>query len=241
MFRYGFNSSGHSVVKDNILRQTKLLEPTSIIGLNLGKNKLTNEAEQDYIKGLLVFAPLDCIKYFVVNISSPNTPNLRNLQNKKEFSNLIDKLIQVKTEHKIAKPLVIKISSDLNHGQLKDIANVINKYSKNDFHSKINGIIISNTTTERSENLKSDSKLVNEEGGLSGAPLKDKSTSTIKEMYKLTNGKIPIIGVGGVFDGKDAYEKIKAGASLVQIYTSLAYDGPPVVQKIKNELHHLLM
>lgn len=241
MFRYGFNSLGHSVVKDNILRQTKLLEPTSIIGLNLGKNKLTNEAEQDYIKGLLAFASLDCIKYFVVNISSPNTPNLRNLQNKKEFSNLIDKLIQIKTEHKIAKPLLIKISSDLNHGQLKDIANVINKYSKNDFHSKINGIIISNTTTERPENLKSDSKLVNEEGGLSGAPLKDKSTSTIKEMYKLTNGKIPIIGVGGVFDGKDAYEKIKAGASLVQIYTSLAYDGPPVVQKIKNELHDLLM
>ena len=121
----------------------------------------------------------------------------------------------------------------------KDIAQVVMKRTKGRY--RVDGMIVSNTTIQRPASLKSDENLVKENGGLSGRPLADLATQTIKDMYKLTGGKIPIIGVGGIFTGQDAYEKIKAGASLVQLYTSLAIEGPPIVNKIKRELEECIM
>lgn len=120
----------------------------------------------------------------------------------------------------------------------KDIAQVVMKRKKGRY--RVDGLIVCNTTIQRPPTLKSDENLVKEVGGLSGRPLTELSTQTISDMYKLTGGKIPIIGVGGVFTGKDAYDKIKAGASLVQLYTSLAFEGPPIVNKIKRELEECL-
>lgn len=219
--RYGFNSSGHDSVKLNIERQT--LSDKVIVGVNLGKNKWTQNANEDYVKGILKFCDLPSVHYFVINISSPNTPNLRDLQNKNELKDLIAKVVEIKQRMKICKPFLIKIAPDLNDTQLKDIADVINMSSKT--NRGIDGLIISNTTIDRPQTLLSNQQLIQESGGLSGAPLKSHSTEVIRKMYKLTNGKIPIVGVGGIFSGEDAYQKLKAGASLVQIYTSLTYEA----------------
>lgn len=176
--------------------------------------------------------------YFVINISSPNTPGLRSLQKKEGFEKLINEILEEKKTLKLMKPLLIKIDPDLNDEDKKNIARILLKHKDKNF--KIDGIIISNTTISRPKTLQCEADLINEVGGLSGAPLRDLATRTIKEMYNLTNGQIPIIGVGGIFTGADAFEKVKAGASLVQIYTSLTYEGPTVVKKIKHEFAELL-
>ena len=236
--RYGFNSSGHEVVKNNIENASQF-EPKVKIGLNLGKNKWTEDATEDYIKGILKFADIERIDYLVINISSPNTPNLRQLQNKSQLNDLIGRVVKVENEVNLKKPLLVKIAPDLNDNQLRDVAEVVNKFASNQSKRGIDGLIVSNTTVERTD-LKSDDNMIAETGGLSGLPLRDKSTDLIRKMYKLTNGKLPIIGVGGVFSGQDAYRKIKAGASLVQVYTALTYEGPPIVNKIKRELAQTL-
>ncbi|XP_064292176.1 dihydroorotate dehydrogenase (quinone), mitochondrial isoform X2 [Plodia interpunctella] len=209
--RYGFNSEG----------------------INLGKNKESNDAIQDYILGIKKFN--DIADYFVINISSPNTPGLRSLQEREELEKLLTKIniernsIQAKTKP----PLLLKLAPDLTNDELKDVIAVITKKQ-----SKVDGLIISNTTIDRSSLV--NKEFSNEIGGLSGKPLTNKSTEMIKQVYTMTKGKIPIIGVGGVFTGQDAYEKILAGANAVQIYTSFIYEGPPIITRIKSDLAELL-
>ncbi|XP_055951077.1 dihydroorotate dehydrogenase (quinone), mitochondrial-like [Argiope bruennichi] len=226
--RCGFNSKGHEYVKKRLVVRDK----RGILGVNLGKNKESESAEEDYVQGVKEFA--FTADYLTVNISSPNTPGLRSLQKRKELENLLDKVLAARDETYKKPPVLLKIAPDLTYEEKKDIASVVLRKEK-----KIDGLIISNTTISRPESLKGTHK--NETGGLSGKPLKQLSTEAIKDMYKLTKGQIPIVGVGGVSSGEDAYEKIKAGASLVQLYTALTYEGPPVIGKIKRELKELLI
>ncbi|XP_062031858.1 dihydroorotate dehydrogenase (quinone), mitochondrial [Lepus europaeus] len=233
--RYGFNSHGLSVVEHRLRArqqvQAKLTEDGLPLGINLGKNKASADAAADYTEGVRVLGPL--ADYLVVNVSSPNTAGLRSLQGKAELRCLLTKVLQerdaLKGAHKPA--VLVKIAPDLTAQDKEDIASVVRELG-------IDGLIITNTTVSRPASLQG--ALRSEAGGLSGKPLRDLSTQTIREMYALTQGKIPIIGVGGVSSGQDALEKIQAGASLVQLYTALTYCGPPVVGKVKRELEALL-
>lgn len=220
----------------NYIRQNNknTTEFKSILGVNLGKNKTSAiDSIEDYTTGIVKFS--EFADYIVINISSPNTKGLRDLQYKNQLHLLLAAAIKVRNtlpiEHR--RPILLKLAPDLSYAELKDIADIINNKE-----CSIDGLIISNTTTIRDNTLKSlNSKEV---GGLSGAPLRSRSTKIIAEMYQLTKGKVPIIGVGGIFNGQDAYEKILAGASAIQLYTAFIYYGPPVIHKIKNELHQLL-
>lgn len=207
----------------------------TIIGVNLGKNKESTDSSNDYVLGVEKFAPV--ADYLVINISSPNTPGLRELQHqnhlKQLLSNVIEKRNSITASGHRHVPIFLKLAPDLTNDEVNQIVKVIKLKG-----CAVDGIVISNTTIERPASLKNDKK--NETGGLSGAPLTDRSTELIREMYRLTGGKIPIIGVGGVFSGKDAFDKILAGASVVQIYSSFIYHGPPIVSKIKRELDCLL-
>lgn len=207
------------------------------LGVNLGKNKLSPESTvDDYIQGLEAFADNEIIDYFVINISSPNTPGLRKLQQTDQLKNLLRAIAKFKNEKNMKKPILLKISPDLSVDEREQVCATIMK--ANSKQQIINGIIVSNTTTWRPEN--SQEELICEAGGLSGAPLKSLSTQAIAHVYAATKGTLPIIGVGGIFTGDDAFEKIRAGASLIQLYTSLALDGPPVVPAVKRDLAALL-
>ncbi|CAF4801688.1 unnamed protein product [Pieris macdunnoughi] len=231
--RYGFNSEGHDVVLKKIENIDKALLDKGLLGINLGKNKHSTDAAADYSHGIKKFHKV--ADYFVINVSSPNTPGLRSLQSKTELQKLLAEANTTLESLKIEKrpPLLLKLAPDLSIEEMKDIVSVISEKK-----TKVDGLIISNTTIDRSS--LHNSKYAQETGGLSGKPLTDKSTEMIKTMYKLTQGKIPIVGVGGIFNGKDAFEKILAGASVLQIYTALIYHGPPIVTKIKAELAELL-
>ncbi|VEN47596.1 unnamed protein product [Callosobruchus maculatus] len=231
--RYGFNSEGHNAVLQRISNVRGVKEEIPIIGVNLGKNKTSADATNDYVEGIQKFGLLS--DYLVINISSPNTPNLRDLQHKENLSKLLRALIEARDNLPISQkpPLLLKLAPDLSPQERRDIAAILKQKE-----CRVDGLIVCNTTVSRPETLKN-VKNKNEIGGLSGPPLKDLSTEMIRDMSRLTDG-IPIIGVGGISSGKDAYEKIKAGASLLQLYTSLAYDGPPVVTKVKKELAELL-
>ncbi|KAK0051370.1 dihydroorotate dehydrogenase (quinone) mitochondrial-like isoform X1 [Biomphalaria pfeifferi] len=204
-----------------------------VLGVNLGKNKQTENAVEDYVKGVKKFGPI--ADYLVINVSSPNTPGLRDMQRQEELSRLLEKVVEERNKLTFnpKPPLLIKIAPDLSEEEKKDIADVITRTK-----SHVDGLIVSNTTVARPDSLVSKNK--EEVGGLSGAPLKDKSLETIRDMYRLTNGQVPIVGVGGISNGQDAYSKVKAGASLIQLYTALIYQGPPVISKIKRELDDLL-
>lgn len=238
--RCGFNNKGLEYVTDVLSKYT----PTHsmLLGLNLGKNKDTSDMSSDYLLGLEKSKDLKNVDYLVINISSPNTPGLRDAQDKKNLELLLDDILSKMHSLSIEKPLLIKIAPDLSDVQIKDVADVISK--KKCGNQKVSGIILTNTTISRPHKLdqknSSVQEIYEETGGLSGPPLRDMSTKVISQFYKLTKGQIPIIGVGGVSSGQDAYEKIKAGASLVQVYTALTYEGPPVVNKIKRELAELL-
>lgn len=232
--RCGFNNKGIDYVVNSLSKHASF-QPM-LIGLNLGKNKDTDHISSDYLVGLEKSRDLTAIDYLVINISSPNTPGLRESQNKKNLEKLLDDVLAAMNKMSITKPLLVKIAPDLSDTDLKDIADVIT--SKRCGKSKVSGVILTNTTITR-PNQNTD-QVYRETGGLSGPPLKDMSTRIIREFYRLTNGNVPIIGVGGVSSGQDALEKIKAGASLIQLYTSLTYDGPPVVNRIKRELVALL-
>nr|CAH7733393.1 unnamed protein product [Callosobruchus chinensis] len=223
--RYGFNSEGHNAVLQRISNVREAKEEIPIIGVNLGKNKTSDDATKDYVEGIRKFGPLS--DYLVINISS-NTPNLRDLQHKENLSKLLRAIVEARKP-----PLLLKLAPDLSPQERRDIAAILKQKE-----CRVDGLIISNTTVSRPETLKN-VKNKHETGGLSGPPLKDLSTEMIRDMSRLTDG-IPIIGVGGISSGKDAYEKIKAGASLLQLYTCLAYDGPPVVTRVKKELAQLL-
>lgn len=232
--RYGFNSHGHQIVQSRLEQQFLTRgHPPGILGINLGKNKTSDNAIEDYVKGVLCFSGWG--DYLVINVSSPNTPGLRSLQGRGELAKLVDKVLEVRDTLPVnmRHPLLVKIAPDLSEYDKEDIAAVVTR-SK----GGVDGLIVTNTTVSRPETLKSTNK--KETGGLSGKPLTELSTHTVSDMYRLTGGKIPIIGVGGISTGQDAYDKIKAGASLVQLYTALAYEGPPIVKKIKRELAELL-
>ncbi|XP_072759116.1 dihydroorotate dehydrogenase (quinone) [Anoplolepis gracilipes] len=228
--RYGFNSDGHDVVWKYLQKLKKNKNFNGILGVNLGKNKETEDTIQDYIDGIKRFT--DVADYFVINISSPNTPGLRSLQNKKNLEDLLIRLNAARELIGSKQPLLLKLAPDLSDAERQDIADVILKKK-----SKVDGLVLCNTTITRPNLINSNKE---ESGGLSGAPLADISTAIISDMYKRTHGSIPIIGVGGIFSGADAYVKIKAGASLVQLYTSYVYNGPPIVGKIKQELCEIL-
>jgi dihydroorotate dehydrogenase len=220
--RMGFNNKGVFTAQKLLKNKPKNL----IIGGNIGKNKDTpnEEAISDY---LICFDALyDVVAYFVVNVSSPNTPNLRALQEKEPLKKLLFTLQEHNKNQVKEKPILLKIAPDLSENQLLDIIEIVQE-------TKIAGVIATNTTLNRS-NLKSNYK--NETGGLSGKPLKDKSTEIIKFLSQKSNDSFPIIGVGGISNAKDAPEKIKAGASLIQIYSGFVYQGPQLIKEIKKEI-----
>jgi len=228
--RYGFNSCGHDAAVARLSLAAKTIPAGRLLGINLGKNKTSEDAAADYCAGVRSLGPF--AGYLVINVSSPNTPGLRNLQGREELSHLLREVRkEVDNLPHPQPPLVLKMSPDVDKSECADIAEVALK-------ARVDGIIVSNTTISRPESLKS--KLKDEIGGLSGAPLMSRSTAVLQEMYKLTEGKITLIGVGGIDSGADAYEKIRAGASAVQLYTSLVYEGPTLVARIKRELAELL-
>ncbi|XP_059569906.1 dihydroorotate dehydrogenase (quinone), mitochondrial, partial [Alligator mississippiensis] len=233
--RYGFNSHGHAAVERRLrARQDAQLQLTAAgrpLGINLGKNKSSVDAVADYVAGVRVLGPL--ADYLVVNVSSPNTPGLRDLQGKAELRCLLAKVLEERDALPcVPKPAVlVKIAPDLSAQDKRDIASVVSELG-------VDGLIVTNTTVSRPSSLRGAARA--EAGGLSGQPLRDLSTETVREMYCLTQGRVPIVGVGGVSSGQDALDKIRAGASLVQLYTALTYRGPPVVGTVKRELAALL-
>ena len=223
--RLGFNNDGIEIIKNRIKSEKK----KGVVGINIGPNKNTKDQKNDFCIGLKNF--FDIADYITVNISSPNTDGLRDFHDQEKLEDLLLALNKIKSENKINIPLLLKISPDIKDNQISEIADTA---IKND----ISGIILTNTTNSNKDKLISDFK--KEEGGLSGEPLQQISTNMIKKFYKQLNGKIPIIGVGGVNSGKSAYEKIIAGASLLQLYTGLVYKGPSIVKNIKKELIQIL-
>lgn len=232
--RYGFNSEGHVAALKRLKARMyhKANHPEDhqgIVGINFGKNKTSPDSVGDYTKGI---RNLGCFgDYLVINVSSPNTPGLRDMQGKKNLTDLIEKVLEARNNLPVdpKPPLLVKIAPDLTEQDKIDIASVVLRPK-----SRVDGLIVSNTTIGRPASLISINKT--EVGGLSGEPLKALATETIRDMYKLTEGSIPIVGVGGITSGKDAFEKIRAGASLVQLYTALSYQGPPLITRIKREL-----
>ena len=223
--RLGFNNDGIEIIKNRIKSEKK----KGVVGINIGPNKNTKDQKNDFCIGLKNF--FDIADYITVNISSPNTEGLRDFHDQEKLEDLLLALNKIESENKINIPLLLKISPDIKDNQISEIAV---SAIKND----ISGIILTNTTNSNKDKLISDFK--KEEGGLSGEPLQQISTNMIKKFYKQLNGKIPIIGVGGVNSGKSAYEKIIAGASLLQLYTGLVYKGPSIVKNIKKELIQIL-
>ena len=223
--RMGFNNGG---VKSAVERLKK--NPGILIGGNIGKNKVTpnSEAISDY---LICFKELfPHVDYFVVNVSSPNTPNLRELQDKKPLTKLLNALQDENEKKGInPKPILLKIAPDLTDNQLLDIIDIIKE-------TGIAGVIATNTTIGR-DNLISNNK--SEMGGLSGEPLKNRSTEVIRFLSEKSNRAFPIIGVGGIHSAEDALEKLNAGASLVQLYTGFIYEGPKLIKEINLKLLNL--
>ena len=226
--RLGFNNIG----AEKILQKIDKYDPVNdfgLLGVNLGKNSDSTEPVEDYIKLLKIFNKK--VNYITLNISSPNTPGLRELEQKDNLDKLVKKISLFKRKNSVTIPVFLKIDPDLSKQQLCDISDIV-------LSSTIDGVIISNTSIYRSDELIS--KYANEKGGISGLPIKKISNQLLKDFYVLTNGKIPLIGVGGISNGKDAYERILNGASLIQFYTSLVYNGPSIVNNIKEELIYLL-
>ena len=223
--RLGFNNDGMEAIKDRIKSNSK----EGILGVNIGPNKETKDQKNDFCLGLRNF--FDIADYITVNISSPNTEGLRDFHDQKKLIDLIISLNKIKKDNGTNIPLILKISPDINNSCIPEIADAAIKNS-------ISAIILTNTTNGHRNDLIS--ALKKEEGGLSGDPLSQISTNMIKNFSKELNGKIPIIGVGGVSSGKSAYEKIAAGASLLQLYTSFVYRGPAAAKDIKKELIQIL-
>lgn len=221
--RLGFNNEGHAAARRRL--EARRGRP-GIVGVNIGANKDSDDRIADYEAGIRAFEGL--ASYFTVNISSPNTPGLRALQNKAELETLVTRVLAARAG---ATPVLLKIAPDLTDEELQDIADVAAE-------KRLDGLIVSNTTIAR-EGLVQGAR-AGETGGLSGQPLFGLSTAILRQMYKLTGGRIPLVGVGGIGSGADAYAKIRAGASLVQLYTALAYEGPGLVGAIKRDLAAML-
>jgi len=229
--RMGFNSAGQLTVQHRLARLSELRRDSRgpLIGVNLGANRGSTDVVADYESGIRAFSPL--ADYLVVNISSPNTPGLRGLQASDSLAGLLERLMRVRSEMPVRPPLLIKVAPDLGSEERRAVAQVA-------LAAKPDGLVISNTTTTRPAGLSSANR--NETGGLSGAPLFPLSTAVLADFYRLTDGRLPLIGVGGIGSGAEAYAKIRAGASLVQLYTALVYEGPLLIERIKSELAGLL-
>ena len=215
--RMGFNNGGMAAAEKNLSAR----RGRGIVGINIGANKDSTDRIGDYVQAFSRLAPL--ADYVTVNVSSPNTPGLRGLQNKDELARLLGALDAARMS---ASPLLLKIAPDLDEAALDDIASVVRD-------SGINGVIVSNTTIARPALQSAHAK---ETGGLSGAPLFQPSTEILRKMRQRLGNSVVLIGVGGISSGVDAYEKIRAGATLVQLYTALVYQGPGLVVRIKGEI-----
>jgi dihydroorotate dehydrogenase len=224
--RMGFNNEGLEAA----VKRLKKRKSKTLIGGNIGKNKITpnEEATQDYIKSFEALYPW--VDYFVVNVSSPNTPNLRDLQDKEPLTKLLQALQDLNQQKSKPKPILLKIAPDLTNTQLDEIIEVVQA-------TRIAGVIATNTTLDRSE-LETPSQEVEAmgAGGLSGKPLGKRSTEVIRYLHQHSGGSFPIIGVGGIHSPEDALEKLEAGASLIQLYTGFVYEGPGIVKRINQLL-----
>lgn len=230
--RMGFPGGGMALYKANIEKfLSNKNRPTGVVGINIGMNKTQTEPAKDYSILIRMLGPM--ADYLTVNISSPNTPGLRDLQKREPLLDLLGAINDERTkscgDH--PPPVLVKLAPDLDEAQQQELADTL-------LEAKIDGIILANTTLDRPETLPEDFRA--EKGGLSGKPLTEKSTQIIRNFYTLTKGNIPIIGVGGVSSGADAYDKTKAGASLVQLYTALIFKGPAIANQINRELVDLL-
>ncbi|CAI5471420.1 unnamed protein product [Closterium sp. Yama58-4] len=258
--RYGFNSEGIAAVAERLGAQQgrrravekpeglktgkdRAAAPAAaggsagrrgLVGVNLGKNKWTDDAAEDFVQGMHTLAQY--ADFLVVNVSSPNTPGLRKLQGRRHLHGLLKEVLAAREEMQWGEdgppPLLLKISPDLSQQDMADIAAVA-------LSLKLDGLIVGNTTVSRPDSVLG-LLHADEPGGLSGRPLFDPSMHTLREMYRLTKGRITLIGCGGIFSGADAYAKIRAGASLVQIYTAMVYEGAGVLPRIKRELAECL-
>ncbi len=225
--RFGFNSGGLARFTERLARRRGGRERAGIVGANVGKNRDTVDAASDYVAGVKAVAPL--ADYIVINVSSPNTPGLRTLQQRSQIHDLVTRVMATRDGMALPRvpPILVKVAPELTEDQLADIAEVATE-------TRLDGLIVSNTTMERPAQLRSPH--ARETGGLSGRPLMLSSTACLARTYALTGGRIPIIGCGGVASGADAYAKIRAGASLVQLYTALVFQGPALIARIKREL-----
>ncbi len=223
--RLGFNNDGVEKVSKRLQKHS----PSGYLGVNVGPNKDSKNRVDDYLNCIKVIHNLT--NYITINISSPNTPGLRDFHEQNILKDLLKDITEFMKKNKINKPLALKVSPDINDKEISNIIELMKKFS-------INGVIVSNTTDKNRENLRGVQK--NEVGGLSGEPLNEISNTLIKKFYRELKGAITIIGVGGVHSGFTAYEKLKSGADLVQLYTGMVYEGPGVVKKIKTELIDIL-
>lgn len=224
--RMGFNNDGVEVMVENLKKR----KTNVIIGGNIGKNKVTpnEDATSDYVKSFNALFPY--VDYFVVNVSSPNTPNLRELQEKEPLKQLLNALQELNAQKEARKPILLKIAPDLTSDQLDDIIEIVGEVC-------LDGVIATNTTISR-EGLKTSKERVDEigAGGLSGKPVRERSMEVIRYLAKKSNKAFPIIGVGGIHSAEDALEKLDAGADLVQLYTGFIYEGPGLVKRINKAI-----
>jgi dihydroorotate dehydrogenase len=223
--RLGFNSAG----LEPTLARLKARPRMGVVGVNLGKNRDSADAAADYLDGVRRVGAL--ADYFVINVSSPNTPGLRDLQRREILDDLLCQVVAARDEATPGTPLLVKIAPDLTEAERADIAALAGP-------SGIDGIVVANTTVTRPPGL--GSAAASEPGGLSGRPLFAPSTELLAEIYRLTQGRLPLVGVGGIASAEDAYAKIRAGASLVQLYTELVFAGPALIGRIKRGLTELL-
>ena len=223
--RLGFNNSG----SNNVSKRIKKNKPIGILGVNIGPNWDSKDRVEDYLIGFKKFHNL--ADYITINISSPNTENLRDFHNLDELENLLDKIFAEKRKLSSKIPIALKVSPDINNEIIKEISKLLIEY-------KVNALIVSNTTDQNRDNLKDHQKF--QRGGLSGKPLRDISNKLINHFFKNLNGQVKIIGVGGVHSGKSAYEKFLSGADFVQLYTGMVFRGPKIAIKINEELKTIL-
>jgi len=223
--RMGFPNQGVQNFRGNI---EKFLEtkprPAGVVGINIGMNKGQTDPAKDYCQLVRTLGPY--ADYITVNISSPNTPGLRNLQERENLLPLLERIMEERAKSCGAgdpPPLLVKLSPDLKEAQKKEVADSL-------LEAKVDGVILTNTTLDRPDYLPAE--FYEQAGGLSGRPLTEKSTTLIRDFYRLLDGKLPIVGAGGISSAKDAYAKIKAGASLVQLYSALVFQGPPLIPEI---------
>ena len=224
--RLGFNNLG----AENVSNRIKSNSQGGILGINIGPNKDSDDRLNDYLIGLRTFH--DIADYITINISSPNTENLRVFHDEDKFDELMNAIEKEKIKLKSKIPIVVKISPDISEDQIEIISKTLIQY-------KVSAIIVSNTTAKNREKL--NDILKHQKGGLSGKPLEEEANKLISKFYKLLKGKIEIIGVGGVDSGESAYKKFQSGASYVQLYTGMVFQGPNIVGKIKKDLKEILI